>query len=225
MSCKAYKNALTEAAASGTEPFGDLQLHLRECPACRVRFTEARSLFSAIDKGMSSVANTQASPSFLPRVRSLVGQEGTPKFSWTTAWAATAVAGSIFAVLAFTLLHGGKQPQQRTLQISKVHQPQSHKQADSQTIGQTKKNTTVSSVPVPRLPQHKANKSTRTSIRQQPEVLVPATERESYLRFVSALQRPEMVLTLKPSKNEEVLKVDPVQVAQLSVPQLDSSKD
>ena len=225
MSCEAYKNALIEAAASGTEPFGDLQTHLGECSACHAQFSEAQSLFAAIDSGMSAVANTQPPASFLPRVRSRVAQEGTPRFNWTTAWATTAVAGSIFAVVAFTLLHGGKQPQQQTLQIPEVQQPQPHKQADSQAIAQTEKKAIVSIASVPGRPQHNAHKSTRSSIQQQPDVLVPAAERESYLRLVSALQRPEVVLRLEPPKSEEVLRVDPVQVAQLSVPPLDGSKD
>ena len=225
MSCKAYKNALTEAAANGLEPQAGLQIHLRECSACHAEFTEAQSLFAAVDSGMSAVANTQPPPSFLPRVRLLIGQEPAPKLGWTSLWATTAVAVSIFAVMIFTLSHGGKRPQQQTLQISNVQQSQSQEHTGSQSIGQSRKSTIGANVSVPSLRQRKAFKSTRNTA-QQPEVLVPATEREGYLHFVSALQRPEVVLAFKsPQNKEELLKVEPVQFAQLNVPPLDSSKD
>jgi hypothetical protein len=92
MPCKPYKDALMEAANSGTEPQGDLRAHLAECTDCRAVFEQERSLFASIDAGLHFVANSDVPASLLPRVRARLDEESAPRRIWATNWLVLASA-------------------------------------------------------------------------------------------------------------------------------------
>jgi len=98
MLCKRYKDALIEAAASGTEPHGDLRAHLAGCAECHSAFEQERSLFASIDASLHVAANAEVPASLLPRVRARLDQESTPRLIWATNWLVLASVAVLFVI-------------------------------------------------------------------------------------------------------------------------------
>jgi len=119
MPCKHYKEALIEAAASGTEPQGDLRAHVSDCAACRAAFEQEQSLFASIDGGLQVTANAEMPASLLPRVRAQLDDPSVSRRSWVPAWAViAATAALVLAVVAFRGRRhdaSGQNPQSSTL--------------------------------------------------------------------------------------------------------------
>jgi hypothetical protein len=82
MPCQHYKEALIETAAGGSEPQGDLRVHLDACAACRAAFEQEQSLFASIDAGLHVTANAELPASLLPRVRARLEEESAPRRGW-----------------------------------------------------------------------------------------------------------------------------------------------
>ncbi len=99
MPCQHYKEALIEAAASGSRPQDDLRAHLDACVACRAAFEQEQSLFASIDAGLHVTANADVPTSLLPRVRARLDEESTPRSNWLTNWLVLASAAAM--VVAF----------------------------------------------------------------------------------------------------------------------------
>ncbi len=92
MPCENYKDALTEAAASGADPanalrsnakMAALRAHFESCASCRTAFAEEQALFTSIDAGLHASANAGVPASLLPRVRAALDEVPTPTRSWT----------------------------------------------------------------------------------------------------------------------------------------------
>ncbi len=99
MPCEHYQNPLVEAAATGSEPLGELRAHLAACAVCRAAFAQEQSLFSSIGSGLHATANAEVPASLLPRVRTRVAEEPTSSRAWTPSW--LALAGAAAMVVAF----------------------------------------------------------------------------------------------------------------------------
>jgi anti-sigma factor RsiW len=99
MPCKHYKDALIEAAASGSQPQGDLCAHLEACASCRAAFAQEQALFSMIDAGLHVTANAEVPASLLPRVRSRLDEESVRRRSWFTNWLVLASAAGVLVTL------------------------------------------------------------------------------------------------------------------------------
>jgi hypothetical protein len=84
MPCQHYKEALIEAAASGSEPQGELRAHLDACANCRAAFEQEQSLFASIDAGLHVTANAELPGSLLPRVRARLEEATAPRWGWVT---------------------------------------------------------------------------------------------------------------------------------------------
>jgi hypothetical protein len=119
MPCEHYKDALIEAAASGSQPQGDLRAHLDACAPCRAAFEQEQSLFASIDAGLRATANAEMPASLLPRVCAKLNSPSRSRRSWVPAWAVLAVTAAL--VLAVVSLRGrrhdasGQNPQSSTL--------------------------------------------------------------------------------------------------------------
>ncbi len=103
MLCEHYKEALTEAAASGAQSSGDLRVHLDGCAACRAAFEQEQALFASIDGGLQVVANAEVPASLLPRVRAGLDAEAALNRSWVINWLVLASAAAVIA--AFFVAH------------------------------------------------------------------------------------------------------------------------
>jgi hypothetical protein len=220
MPCKHYKDALIETAASGAEPQGDLRAHLADCADCRAAFEQERSLFASIDAGLHVTANAKVPASLLPRVRALLDAESTPQRPWFQPVVfAAASAALAFAIFLFARPHrSGPDPQaKQTPQVPVNESP----------------TTNQNSGPAPHIASSKVNNSQtrghstllRPVTSSQPEVLVPADEREALARFVTTLQeRGDVAVALvppAPQTKDEPASLEPLQIKELEIKTLE----
>jgi len=123
MSCKQFRTAISDAAVGG-QPLqsagllqgrppqkaaattdDSVQQHLDACESCRAFYAAEQELFAAMDAGLSRVANSEPSVTFLPRVRAAIAQEvsvveaksATAWFAW---WPVAGLAAAACLVLA-----------------------------------------------------------------------------------------------------------------------------
>ncbi|HTT34101.1 MAG TPA: hypothetical protein VMH48_10910 [Methylomirabilota bacterium] len=106
MPCERYKDALSEAAASGAVPHGELRAHLDACASCRAAFAQEQSLFSAIDSALHATVNTDVPPSLLPLVRANLDEAVATHSRWFVRWPVlTGAAVSVAVLFAVLILH------------------------------------------------------------------------------------------------------------------------
>src|SRR5204863_279867 len=106
MPCQHHKNALIEAAASGSHPQGELRAHLDVCLDCRAAFEREQSLFASINTGLHVTANAEVPASLLPRVRARLDEEIAPQRRWIQPMIfATASVALAFVIFLFARPH------------------------------------------------------------------------------------------------------------------------
>jgi hypothetical protein len=223
MPCKQYKDALIEAAASGAEPQGDLHAHLAGCADCRSAFEQERSLFASIDAGLHVAANAEVPVSLLPRVRARINLEAAPQRSWfqPVVFAAASVA-LVFAAFLFARSHhsGPDNRAKQTPQIP-VNEPPTTNGLGQNSVPGTQIVSSNANHPQPR--GHAT--LLRPVASSQPEVLVPADEREAFARFVAVLgERREVaraLVTPAPQTKQESAGLEPLQIKELEIKTLE----
>jgi len=112
MPCENYREALTEAAATGAAPSSELRSHLEGCASCRTAFAEERQLFAAVDAGLRANANAEVPASLLPRVRAKLNELAVPRRSWIPAYVAVAAAVALVVASVFVRGAGRHVPEQ-----------------------------------------------------------------------------------------------------------------
>src|SRR5262249_12624096 len=106
MPCEDYKNALIDAAATGTAPLPEVRAHLAVCASCRAAFAEEQAVFAGIDSSLHSAVNTEVPPSLLPRVRAQLDDAEVAPRLWSLGWMfVTAAAFSSVALFLAITLH------------------------------------------------------------------------------------------------------------------------
>jgi len=219
MPCKHYKDALIEAAASGTEPQGELRVHLAGCADCRGALEQEQSLFSSIDAGLRVAANTDVPASLLPRVRARLDEAVAPQRRWlqplTFAAASVAIALAIFL---FARPHHSRPDSQakQTAQIPVSETPV--KNAYPQNSGPT---TQIVSSNASNSKAADRPTFLRPVASSQPEVLVPPDEREAFARFVAVLgERREVAIALvtpAPQAKDRPASLELLQINELEI--------
>jgi hypothetical protein len=220
MSCENYKDALTEAAASGATPQGELRAHLAECASCREAFAQEQSLFAAIDDGLHTSANTEVPPSLLPRVRAAADELAVAPQRWGSSW--FALAGAAAAALFFAV--GIRHNNSRTppTNIAAIRPTVEQVIATKQTPLSSAPSETKDSGPRPRLSAARNFISPRkqASGGAMPEVLVPRDQEvllASYARQWSSRKRAPLVAGDVVQTAMAPLEVAPIQIAELDV--------
>jgi len=249
MSCEEYRPKLIEAAAMPAETGAALQTHLADCASCRELFADEQKLYAAIDGELSRVANAEATPSFLPRVRAAIDAERSAARASRSRFVLWPVAAAMAAVALFFVVfqRDPSQPQtapQVTASASATTSatvPATSSAANSETNSKTgeiasepraaSKQTVAHRVRKPHSFTTLAKAESRIEGAQMPEVLVPPDERIALAKFVAALpRRHEIAVALtKPAPaapSADVLSA-PLDIAELkleplSPPQLSS---
>jgi len=215
MPCQHYKNALIEAAASGSHPQGELRAHLDVCLDCRAAFEREQSLFASINTGLHVTANAEVPASLLPRVRARLNEEIAPQRRWiqpmTFAAASVALA---FVIFLFAWPHDASPDRQAKqtpqLPVSETpvtddRHPNSGSGSQIVSFNRTRVHSTL----------------LRPVASSQPEVLVPPDEREAFSRFVAVLdERREVALALvtpAPLTEDESPSLEPLQINGLEI--------
>jgi len=226
MPCEPYQNALIEAAASGSEPQGELRAHFANCAACRTAFAQEQSLFSSMDEGLRAAANAEVPPSLLPRVRARLADEAAPRRMWTQPmiFAAASVALALAIFLYVRPYHSRPDNQaKRTPQIPVSEMPATNVRRQNSGPATQMVSSNVNNS---RTPGHST--LLRPVASSQPEVLVPPDEREAFFSFVIAVQQhgdvAAALLAPSPKKQDALVTVEPLQIAHLEVKPLEGGK-
>ena len=217
MPCEHYQEALIEAAASVNELQGELRAHLAGCAACRTVFAQEQFLFSSMDEGLRVAANAEVPASLLPRVRARLANEAAPRRMWNQPM--------IFAAASFTLAFAiflAVQPHHARPDNQAKQTPQISVSAPGQESGPA---TQIVSSNVNNSKSSRHSTLLRPVASSQPEVLVPADEREAFSRFVFTVERRRDVaaalLAPSPKKQDMLVTVEPLQIAHLEVKPLE----
>ena len=230
MPCKPYKDALIEAAATRTEPQGDLRAHLAACTDCRIAFEQEQSLFAAIEAGLQVAANAEVPASFLPRVRARLDEESAPRRIWAANWLVLASAAVIvvgfFAARVFLRPSVIQQPVETAgkpivappvtvpaLNRAPEPVPPAEKNSASQRLD------VLARPPLGHTPKFKGN--------NMPEVLVPHDQELLLAEYAEQWSLHKHPLLLAQEFNATILsplQVEPIQIDELGVKPLAEEK-
>ena len=225
MPCKHYKEALGEAAASGSEPQGELRAHLAACADCRAAFEREQSLFASIDAGQQLTANTEVPASLFPRVRAALAEETMPTRGWVIPWFALASAAVVFvaffAARAFWHTNVAHQPVE-TAGNSSVPPPQKR---ETVAVPPVNKNS-VSTHPLAVVKKSPMFESL-PQLKSTPEVLVPRDQElllADYAEQWGLRKQPLLVAQDFDATILAPLRVAPIQIDELGVKPLAEEK-
>jgi hypothetical protein len=222
MPCEHYQDALVEAAASGSEPQGELRAHLAACAACRIAFAQEQSLFSSMDEGLCSAANAEVPASLLPRVRARLADEPAPIRSWR--FPALVLAGAAVMVMVFLIARTARRSNieqtplnttsNSTASSTATQLPQSQDLTATPSV--TGNSVAHSQIAGTRIPARPGSPAARDSM---PEVLVPP-DQEVLLVSYGAQWRERKRLPLV-AANFDATNLSPLQIAPIQIAQLD----
>ena len=226
MPCKSYKNALIHAAATNAELQAELRAHLAACASCRIAYAEERSLFASIDAGLRKNANAEVPASLLPRVRDRLDEAAVAQRRWMRplTFAAASVALAAIVFLVARPHHARTEDQAKQIPSVPAHEVQA--------AGSRPENSGSGAQMVSANMNHSQSKKHSTQLHSvassQPEVLVPPDERQAFARFVAEVQERSEVaaalLTPAPKKNDALVSVEPLQIADVELKPLEGSE-
>jgi hypothetical protein len=107
MFCEPYRQALTNAAASGGPLPHEVAAHVVVCTSCASAFADEQVLYASIDHSLCTTANAEVPGSLIPRVRAALPQSEFlgKRFSWrpiVVPLAAFCLAASFLLIPRFT---------------------------------------------------------------------------------------------------------------------------
>jgi hypothetical protein len=222
MPCQHYKEALIEAAASGSEPQRELRAHLDACAACRGAFEQEQSLFASIDAGLHVAANAEVPGSLLPRVRARLDEESAPRRSWLINW--LVLASAAVMVVAFLTaravwrINAVQKPVEMAGNISAPQQvtppPQNQNPVVAPPVGKNSASQRQLAI-AKNLPAHKTLAGGKTI----PEVLVPRDQEILLAEYAEQWRLQKRPLLL--AQNSDATILAPLQVALIQIAELD----
>jgi len=107
MFCESYRQALTDAAASGAPLPREVAAHVVVCTSCALAFADEQVLYGSIDHSLYTAANAEVPGSLIPGVRAALLQSKFfgKRFSWRPILlplAASCLAASFLLIPRFT---------------------------------------------------------------------------------------------------------------------------
>jgi hypothetical protein len=217
MPCENYREALTEAAASDSEPSRELRFHLDVCPSCRAIFTEELQLFAAIDTGVRATANSEVPTSLFPRVRAELNERPLPQRSWIPAAAALAIAAALVLAIVFVRGSGRGAAETKPQMIASAHnespaviQPSIQTAASSETTSPPAKIRSVRSVKIASVPKI-----------EEVAVLIPAGQKQAIAALLANVQQGKLeaavVLAEQPERIRHDLQIVPLDISPIEM--------
>jgi hypothetical protein len=214
MFCETYNQSLTDAAASG-ELSPALRGHLDACESCHAAFEEEQSLYAAIDAGLQFAANSDASATLIPRILVAFNNEPAPQrdgFSFLV-WGAAGGLVTVALVLAFLYLPHDHTPP--------VESPQAVPAAATENSASPPALNPLEPrgvFPV----QHKKTVvlvANQNPMPEQPQVLVPPSERDALLRYEELLRKTSAAGNqVAPAKSLDMSQdIEPLGIAELDL--------
>lgn len=224
MLCEYSKDALIDAAASGTAPSGELRVHLAACALCRGAFARELSLLDAIDCGVHAAVNIEIPPSLVPRVCASIDEVRAPgsRSSRPLVFASASVVLVLLVFLMSRAHHGtaenvGKQGPSVSSPMTSLPK------LDSEEISPA--DTQFAGIRVGHSHARLNSTNRHSAASSNPEVLVPADEREGLARLVAELnQRSDVAAALvakAPERKEAAVGLDRLQIEEIEIKPLE----
>jgi hypothetical protein len=222
MPCEHYQDALVEAAASGSEPQGELRTHLACCAACRTALAQEQSLFSSMDEGLRAAANAEVPASLLPRVRARLADEPAPIRSLR--FPSFVLAGAVAVVVALLIARTARRSNieqtpfnttsNSTTSSTVTQLPQSQDlSAASSVTGNSIAHPQVTATRVPTRPSFSAARQSA------PEVLVPPDQEVLLVSYAEQWREGKRLALV--ATNFDATNLSPLEIAPIQIPQLD----
>jgi hypothetical protein len=221
MPCENHREALIEAAATDSEPSGELRSHLNACHSCSAAFGEELRLFAAIETGLRAAANGEVPASLLPRVRAELNDRSVPSRSWVPASVAIAAAAVVVAAIVFVRgLVLDSVPTNPSVNTSAHNMPSAEIRPAP---------TAVSPFGTTNLPaKRRSFRPTKTepSARvEQAAVLIPAGQKQAIDALLAGLRegvlKTDVLLTTNPEQPLRDLQVLPLEVSPIEMKPLE----
>jgi hypothetical protein len=233
MPCEKYQDALTDLAAKGAEPAGDVRAHLDSCVACSSYLEQERFLLKSIDSGIRSDVNAALPAAVVQRLQARLAQESAFERRVLRRWI-FAGAGAAFVAAALALLIA--RPVGRFRSHAKLEptfaasvKPWELAEGSSTSAAVTNPRALVAIAKTTRQNSQEALPAISSRNLHEPEVLVPSDEREALARFVNGLHgQPEIAeafLAHAPRQSEPSFPLPLIQITHLEIPPLEPSDD
>ena len=220
MDCRRFSEKLADAALEpGDVLDAGLAAHLTTCAVCRLELEAQRRLAQAMDIGLTASVSANPSPAFAAAVRARLAEESAPRASWYSGWVPV-TAGALAVVVLMAAWFARREELRRT--------PGSDQAMINNTVQKLAGGADGGGVaPIAHTKsQREINparpRGTRTLQSRQPrepEVIVPAGQREAVLRFYAAVWsgRAEVSAVLGRHGPIEIaeLKITPLEVPKL----------
>ena len=215
MFCEAYKQPLTDAAASGEVLQSVLKQHLASCESCRAAFDEEQSLFEAIDSGLRATTNSEVPATLVPHVRTAIAVAPQPRTFSFPLWAFAGAAAATAAIAAF-LFAPSRHPSGYTPRVVSSVAP----------AGTAENSAALLAVNPPEKsgvsPLHHvrsvALRVSNSSSQRFPEVIVAPEEEAAVLRYEEFLRRkPAGVIQISARSLDLSQAIEPLQIAEIEL--------
>jgi len=220
---------LTEAAATGAALQGELRTHLASCASCRAALEQEQFLFTAIDSGLHTAANAEVPPSLLPLVRAALDEVAVkhpPRWLQSLVFASASVVLALMVFLVARSHHGAPE---NVVRQGPVFAPTAITPGTNANPGQISAAASETASIGANHP-HAVRDSTlfHPVASSNPQVLVPADEREALARFVATLSQRSDVATAflaqTPEKKVPLVSPDLLQIADIEIKPLEGGE-
>ncbi len=217
MVCERHSKLITDEAFGGLsqERGDDLREHLAHCVSCRNEFDHANTLAAAMDRGVAELVAGEPSPQFVAHLRARIADEAGPaRLDWR-AWIPVAGGAFILATILTALMIRTPRPDAREAVTS--GQIPRH----SEVVVPTRAESAPTQVSQ-RLPHSKyhAVKS------EESQVLVPPAQLVAVMQLAIAMNQGRIdgeQIVAAQQRSEQPLEIEAIQIAPLSIPQLDDA--
>lgn len=220
MFCQAYRKTLMDAAA-GSSSGAKAQAHLASCEACAAAFAEEKALFSAVDTGLSQLANAHVPASLVPRVREALEQEHVakrrfhPAWTWVPPAAVAALMLAAFLPRTFDYSHAPGVP----VVLVSIPKPSNPGTTPAEAHAHAIPRDLNSAQLAPRA-RHASVLRTVRNVGPEPEVLVSPTEKSALVRYAAVLRRRgDMAQALINSQRAASMEIEPLEIAAMEWPE------
>jgi hypothetical protein len=213
------------ARALGLPLPADAAAHLAVCSDCQAMLESEERVLAIVDTALEQLASTKPAPNFVSRLRAHVEHAPWTPSAW---WIPATVA--VLALLAAAVVVGRLPRQRSTVREASAGGPIAVPVAApaERAADRSLRTARTEARPIPRVRRQPVPEPARLA---QPEVLVPAHQREAVSRLFASLRaaRPEVISMLMSLHGEEAgtdapgLMIEPLRIEPVVVPTLLSS--
>lgn len=220
MLCDKYKEALTEAAASGAALPIPVREHVDTCVHCGATLAGEQTLFAAVDAGLYRAANAKVRSCFLPNVKANLATETAPTRKPLPGWVFVCASGALAFAAAFLSLPRGAHDEARTEAITVPNKVPAGAGGLGLRFAAERK--TRYSARASKAPEQENVSDTAS---HEPEVLIQPEEEEFLKRFYAAVCNPARDVRAIVADEHEMtpkpLVIEQIEVKDLKIENLD----